>query len=117
MASVRTEALFLALFILLLIPQPSTATTLYVTPSLHAACPSTPCHLLSQYIENATEYFLSNTTMTLLPGEHAFNVMANVTSVIGFGMVGGSANTTTIVCSGLGCGSFCFALAKMQFTS
>ena len=46
--------------------------------------------------------------MIFLPGEHTFNVMANVTSVIGFSMFGGSANTTTIVCSGLGCGGFCF---------
>ena len=46
--------------------------------------------------------------MIFLPGEHTFNVMANVTSVIGFSMFGGSANTTTIVCSGPGCGGFCF---------
>ena len=46
--------------------------------------------------------------MIFLPGEHTFNVMANVTSVIGFSMVGGSVNTSTIVCSGLGCGGFCF---------
>ena len=46
--------------------------------------------------------------MIFLPGEHTFNVMANVTSVTGFSMVGGSANTTTIVCSGLRCGGFSF---------
>ena len=106
MASVGTGALLLALF-LLPVPQ-STATTLYVTPSPHTACPSTPCHLLSQYIENATEYFLSNTTMIFLPGKHTFNVMANVTSVTGFSLVGGSENTSTIVCSGLRCGGFYF---------
>ena len=107
MASVGTGALLPALF-LLLVPQPSTATTLYVTPSPHTACPSTPCHLLSQYIENATEYFLSNTTMIFLPGKHTFNVMANITSVAGFSMVGESENTSTIICSGLGCGGFYF---------
>ena len=98
----RARALLLAL-ILLLVLQPSTASTLYVTPSPLTACPSTPCHLLSQYIENATEYFLSNTTMIFLLGEHTFNVMANITSVMDFSMVGGSANTTTIFCSGLRC--------------
>ena len=46
--------------------------------------------------------------MIFLPGEHTFNVMANVTSVTGFNIVGMSANTSTIVCSGLGCGGFCF---------
>ena len=107
MTLVKTEALLLVLF-LFYIPQHSTATILYVTSSLHTACPSTPCHLLSQYIENATGYFLSNTTMIFLPGKHTFNVIANVTSVIGFSMVRVSANTTTIVCSGLRCGGFYF---------
>ena len=85
MASVTTGVLLLA--IVLLVLQPSTATTLYITPSLHTACPSTSCHLLSQYIENAPEYFLSNTTMIFLPGEHTFYVQANITSVTGFRMV------------------------------
>ena len=107
MASVKTGALLLTL-IILLAPQPSTATTLYVTPSLHTACPSTPCHLLSQYIENATEYFLSHTNMVFLPGKHTFNVIANISSVTSFSMFGGFANTSTIVCSGLRCGGFSF---------
>ena len=46
--------------------------------------------------------------MIFLPGKHTFNVTANITSVTGFSMVGGSENTSTIVCSGLGCGGFCF---------
>ena len=46
--------------------------------------------------------------MIFLPGEHTFNVMANVTNITDFSMVGGSANTTTIVCSGLRCGGFYF---------
>ena len=46
--------------------------------------------------------------MIFLPGKHTFNVMANVTSVTGFIMAGGSMNTSTIVCSGLGCGGFYF---------
>ena len=46
--------------------------------------------------------------MIFLPGEHTFNVMANITSVTGFSMVGGSVNTTTIFCSGFRCGGFCF---------
>ena len=103
----KTAALLLALF-LLCTPLPSTATTLYVMPSPHTTCPSTPCLLLSQYIENATEYFLSNTAMIFLPGKHTFNVQANVTSVTGFSLVGGSENTSTVICSGLGCGGFYF---------
>ena len=46
--------------------------------------------------------------MIFLPGKHTFNVMANITSVTGFSMVGESENTGTIVCSGLRCGGFYF---------
>ena len=46
--------------------------------------------------------------MIFLPGKHTFNVIANVTSITGFSMVGGSESTSTIVCSELGCGGFCF---------
>ena len=46
--------------------------------------------------------------MVFLPGKHTFNVIANISSVTSFSMVGGSANTSTIVCSGLRCGGFSF---------
>ena len=46
--------------------------------------------------------------MVFLPGKHTFNVIANISSVTSFSMFGGSANTTTIVCSGLRCGGFSF---------
>ena len=46
--------------------------------------------------------------MIFLPGEHTFNVMANVTNVTDFSMFGRCANTTTIVCSGRRCGGFYF---------
>ena len=46
--------------------------------------------------------------MIFLPGKHTFDAQANITSVTGFSRVGGSANTTTIFCSGLGCGGFYF---------
>ena len=46
--------------------------------------------------------------MIFLPGKHTFNVWANITSLAGFSLVGGSENTSTIICSGLGCGGFHF---------
>ena len=107
MAAVQTGVVLLVLLLLLL---PSTLTTLYVTPSTHTPCPDPghPCFTLSEYIENATEYFTSNTTMVFLPGDHIFDVQANVTRITGFSMLQESEGASRIICRGSGCGGFYF---------
>ena len=46
------------------------ATVLYVKPTESTPCPGEPCHTLDKYAQNATEYFVSDTTVEILPGTH-----------------------------------------------
>ena len=46
--------------------------------------------------------------MVFLPGDHTFDVQANITSITGFSMLRESEGTSRIICSGSGCGGFYF---------
>jgi len=105
MAAVQTGVFFL---VFLLLPLPSTPSTLYVKPTNNTPCSPQPCLTLSEYIGNATRYFISNTTMIFLPGEHVFDAQANVADVNGFSMLAESEGTSKIICSGSKCGGFYF---------
>ena len=103
--------IFPLLILFFFLPLPSTPTILYVTPTVSTLCPSHPlysCHTLSEYVENATEYFVSNTTMIFLPGEHTLKTQANISTVTSFSMIGESEDTCKIICSGPECGGFYF---------
>ena len=43
---------------------------LYVKPTEYIPCPGEPCHTLDEYAQNATQYFVSDTTVEFLPGTH-----------------------------------------------
>ena len=45
-------------------------TEYFVTPSEGTPCLAVPCHTLSHYLENTTEYFTSNTRISFLHGVH-----------------------------------------------
>ena len=65
----------LILFLLYLLgfcaPLPTeAATVLYVKPTESTPCPGEPCHTLDEYAQNASQYFVSNTTVEFLPGTH-----------------------------------------------
>ena len=46
----------------------------YVTATNGSDCPPTsPCHPLNYYVQNAASYFTSNTVVEFLPGLHEFN--------------------------------------------
>ena len=65
--------LFLFLFYLMgfCAPLPTEAATmLYVKPTEYTSCPGEPCHTLDEYAQNASQYFVSDTTMEFLPGTH-----------------------------------------------
>ena len=48
-------------------------TEYFVTPSKGTPCPAQPCHTLSHYLENTTQYFTSNTRISFLRGVHKIN--------------------------------------------
>ena len=50
------------------------AKTYFVTPSSSTPCPYEPCFTLSEYATKPSNYFLSNTILLLLPGNHCLNL-------------------------------------------
>ena len=69
-----------------------------------SSCPhnSTHCATLSEYAQEAEQYFTSNTTMVFLPGDHVLNInieVANVNRLIMHGE-SSSGNKAIVVCNG-----------------
>ncbi len=93
-------ALLCCLGLLFLLPahggEPTTAVQeLYVKPTESTSCPE-PCHTLDEYVQNTTQYFVSNTTFRFLPGNHELGQSLNVNGVANLALVavGGTANIT-----------------------
>ena len=57
------------------------ATVLYVKPTESTPCPGEPCHTLDEYAQNASQYFVSDTTVEFLPGTHNLSQPLNISSV------------------------------------
>ena len=77
--------------------------TYYVKPTNDTQCPGEPCLTLSQYIQESGRYFVSNTTMLFLPGEHQLDSTFLVENVASFALQGDTSSlpelTSEIVCS------------------
>jgi len=69
-----------------------------------SSCPHSdiPCATLSEYAQDAKQYFTSNTTMMFLPGNHTLDVNFTVANISRFTLCGQSSLSlvTTVVCSG-----------------
>ena len=104
----RIVSLFLSLSLLLLVPLSTSASNIYVTPTLQTKCPGNPCQTLSQYANESAKYLVSSTAMIFLPGTHTLNVQIHVTNVSNFSMMSEREKETLIVCSGSECGGFFF---------
>ena len=72
----------LLLAYLLPLPWTTTAEQLYVISSNSTSCPREPCHTLTDMVQNPSQYFASNTVITLLPGDHQTNISRNLTVLI-----------------------------------
>ena len=59
------------LLLLTVLPSCAAQNTYYVKPTPDTPCLGGPCYTLSEYVSQSERYFTSNTTMILLPGEHA----------------------------------------------
>ena len=75
----------------------------YVKPTNDTQCPGEPCLTLSQYVQESGKYFISNTTMLFLPGEHQLNSTFVVGKMNSFALQGNTSSlpelTSKIVCN------------------
>ena len=104
------------------------ADNVYCVIPTATSCSSCPhnyshCATLSEYAQEAELYFISNTTMVFLPGDHALDTNITVASVARLTMHGesSSGNVATVVCSGSVGLSFTsmveFKVGSLAFTS
>ena len=85
-------------FLLLLVL--TTAETYYVTPSSSIPCPEegVPCFTLSQYATKPSDYFASNTTLILSPGNHSLDSKLSIRNIT-FLFIETSHSDTSITCN------------------
>ena len=63
-------------------PLPAGAVTvLYVKPTEDTTCPGEPCHTLDDYAQNASQYFISDTSVEFLLGTHSLSQPLNISGV------------------------------------
>jgi len=74
---------------------------LYIRPSEETPCPSEQCYLLTHVLQNAVEYFTSNTTVVLTPGHYVVNknILAEIKDVSNLTLMGSHSVSTVIGCS------------------
>ena len=80
--------IFLLAVIQTSLPSARAHNTYYVKPTNDMQCPREPCLTLSQYIQESGKYFISNTTMLFLPGEHQLDSTFLVENVSSFALQG-----------------------------
>ena len=75
----------------------------YVKPTPDTPCPADPCLTLSEYAQQPHHYLTSNTTLLLLPGDHALSVNFTVENVSEFEIHASSSSphAVKIVCQQL----------------
>ena len=105
----------------------SSAENVYCVTPTATSCSSCPhndhCTTLSEYAQEAEQYFTSNTTMVFLQGDHALDTNITVANVTRLTMHGesSSGNRATVVCSGFVGFSFTsmvdFKIHSLGFTS
>ena len=73
-------------------------TVLYVKPTESTPCPGEPCHTLDEYAQNASQYFVSDTTVEFLPGTHNLSQPLNISHINNLSLVARitTRNETTI---------------------
>ena len=80
------------------VPLPAgAATVLYVKPTEFTPCPGEPCHTLDEYAQNASQYFVSDTTVEFLPGTHNLSQPLYVSGVNNLSLVARNATRNETV--------------------
>ena len=75
-----------------------------VAPNGDTPCPALPCHTLSHYLENTTQYFTSNTRISFMHGVHNINksgvfTIKNVANLTLAGFDVSSSQAAKIICT------------------
>ena len=93
----------LLLLLVTALPFCTTQNTYYVTPTPDTPCQEDPCHTLSEYVSKAEQYFTSNATMVLLPGEHGLQENVTVRNIGRLAFISNSssspADVSRIICT------------------
>ena len=89
-----------AILVTLLMLGHAIQTEYFVTPSEGTPCPALPCHTLSHYLENTTQYFTSNTRISFLHGVHKIykNEVFLVDNVSNLTLTGYNSQPADIIC-------------------
>ena len=89
---------------LLLVLHSTSGAVLYVTPIPGTPCPAKPCHTLSQYAHNVSEYISAHTTFVFLPGDHSLDTDFSISDISSLLLLGNTSSrvpllTSRVVCS------------------
>ena len=77
--------------------------TYYSTPTPDVPCPAEPCHTLSEYAKQPSQYFASNTTLVFLPGDHTLTTTVLLENFNNLTILGGF-SSLLLVSSRIVCG-------------
>ena len=103
MVSSVLGGVFLLAVIQTSLPSARAHNTYYVKPTNDTQCPGEPCLTLSQYIQESGKYFVSNTTMLFLLGEHQLDSTFQVENATSFALQGDTSSLpevpSKIVCN------------------
>ena len=94
--------LYVVVVVGVFLPLYSAQRTYYVTPTPDTPCPGEPCHTLTEYAEQADQYFISDTAFMFLSGHHILETVITVQAVSNLTLCGNSSIPTLqskVVCS------------------
>ena len=69
----------------------------YVKPTPDTKCPGNPCFTLSEYAQNASQYFTSSGTFDFLPGNHTLDRNISIYKVSGIAFLGELDNASQLL--------------------
>ena len=69
----------------------STQKQYYVAPSPNTTCPGDPCLTISEYIQEAEQYFTVDAIFQLLPGDHLLDEDIYIGNISSFSLIGSNA--------------------------
>ena len=91
--------------------------TYYVSSATDSACPSTPCHNFSQYIQNSETYFTSNTTFIFSPGDHIVEAKVLIANVSTLKLIGSNLRISSRILCTLPAGFALRNVSNSEFTA
>ena len=102
MKHVNATNLFVIFLLLATSNLAENVTQLFVKPSNDTQCPSSPCLTFSQYVKQLGQYFVSDTTLQFLAGDHIIqgDLLISIQNIANFIMAGAPNRSSRILCNG-----------------